>query len=96
MMPITAQWLMRTRNKLNAKQVERLTKPGIYSKAGGLYLRVRNSGTRSWLYVHWLNGRRRELGLGSLLDISLAKAHEKAAQARALYLDAIGRPLNVE
>ncbi|WP_413715959.1 Arm DNA-binding domain-containing protein [Sphingobium sp. B11D3A] len=40
--------------------MERLTKPGIYSDGGGLYLRVRNSGNRSWLYVCWLNGRRRE------------------------------------
>ncbi|MCW2391921.1 integrase [Sphingobium sp. B11D3A] len=80
---------MGARNKLNVKQVERIIKPGIYSDGGGLYLRVRNSGTRSWLYVCWLNGRRREMGLGSVQDVSLAKAREKAAAARSQYLDGI-------
>ncbi|MCW2403677.1 integrase [Sphingobium sp. B1D7B] len=74
---------------MNVKQVERIIKPGIYSDGGGLYLRVRNSGTRSWLYVCWLNGRRREMGLGSVQDVSLAKAREKAAAARSQYLDGI-------
>lgn len=78
---------MRTRNKLNVKQVERLTKPGIYADGGGLYLRVRSSGTRSWLYVRIINGRRREMGLGSLLDVTLANARDMASKARELYLD---------
>ena len=76
----------RARNKLNVKQVAAITKPGVYSDGGGLYLRIRPS-ARSWFYIGTLNGKRIELGLGSVLDVSLAKARDKAAAARALILD---------
>lgn len=75
------------RNKLNVRQIANLVEPGIYSDGGGLYVRVRSSGTRSWLFIYTLNGKREEMGLGSLLDISLAKAREKASAARELALD---------
>ncbi len=78
---------MHTRNKLNVKQVAALTTTGIYSDGGGLYLRVRDTGTRSWLFICTLKGKRREMGLGSVLDVPLAKAREKAAAARAIYLE---------
>ena len=80
---------MHLRNKLSVKQIATLTKPGIYSDGGGLYLRTRPSGTRSWLYVYMIDGKRRELGLGSVLDVSLAQAREKARSARQLHLDGI-------
>ncbi len=80
---------MRARNKLNVKQIALLTKPGVYSDGGGLYLRVRSTSSRSWLYIYSIDGKRREMGLGSDLDVSLAKAREKAAAARALMLDGI-------
>ena len=76
----------RARNKLNVKQVAAFTQPGVYSDGGGLYLRVRPS-ARSWFYIGTLNGKRIELGLGSVLDVSLAKAREKAAEARVSILD---------
>lgn len=59
-----------------------ITKPGVYSDGGGLYLRIRPS-ARSWFYIGTLNGKRVELGLGSVLDVSLARAREKAAETRA-------------
>lgn len=76
----------RARNKLNIKQVAAISKPGVYSDGGGLYLRVRPS-ARSWFYIGTLNGKRVELGLGSVLDVSLAKARDKAGEARALILE---------
>ena len=76
----------RARNKLNVKQVASLTRIGVYSDGGGLYLRVRTSG-RSWVFIGTLNGKRQEMGLGSDLDVSLAQAREKAATARALVLE---------
>ena len=76
----------RARNKLNVKQVASLTRVGVYSDGGGLYLRVRPSG-RSWVFIGTLNGKRQEMGLGSDLDVTLAQAREKAATARALVLD---------
>ena len=78
---------MRARSKLNVKQVASLTRPGVYSDGGGLYLRIRPTGSRSWLFIYMLNGKRGEVGLGSDLDVSLAKAREKAAAARALVLE---------
>jgi integrase len=77
------------RNKLNVRQVVALTQPGIYSDGGGLYIRVRNPGTRSWVFIYTLGGKRQEMGLGSLLDITLAKARERAAAAREMVLDGI-------
>jgi len=64
------------RNKFNVKQIANLTEPGIYSDGGGLYLRVRSTGTRSWLFVRMVDGKRKEIGLGSVQDISLSKARE--------------------
>lgn len=78
----------RARNKLSARQVATLTEPNIYSDGGGLYLRIRTSG-RSWFFIGTLHGKRIELGLGSALDVTLAKARERAAQIRAMLLDGI-------
>ena len=77
---------MHLRNKLNAKKVATLTKPNAYSDGGGLYLRVRKSGTKSWFYIYMIDGKRREIGLGSALDVSLADARKKASDLRAIQL----------
>ena len=76
----------RARNKLHVKQVESLKQVGMYSDGGGLYLRIRESG-RSWFFVGTLHGRRITLGFGTALDVTLAKARERAAEARLLILD---------
>lgn len=78
----------RARNKLNVKQVTAITKPGIYSDGGGLYLRVRSS-ARSWFFIGMFKGKRHEIGLGSVFDVSLAKARERAHAAKALMLDGL-------
>lgn len=75
------------RNKLNEKQLAGLTQPGIYSDGGGLYVRARSGGTRSWIFIYSFNRKREEMGLGSLLDVSLAKARERAAKARDQLVD---------
>lgn len=78
----------RARNKLTVKQVAALTEPNVYSDGGGLYLRIRPS-SRSWFYIGTFAGKRIELGLGSALDIPLAKARERAAGIRTMILDGI-------
>ena len=78
---------MHVRGRLHVRQLATLTKPGVYADGGGLYLRVRPSGTRSWIFVCMTKGRRREMGLGSLLDVPLAKAREKASRARNAFLE---------
>ena len=50
-------------NKLSARQVDSLA-PGFYSDGAGLYLRVRPSGSRSWVFRYTRQGKVREIGLG--------------------------------
>jgi hypothetical protein len=49
---------------------------------------VRESG-RSWFFVGTFEGKRIELGLGSALDVTLAKARERAAAIRTTLVDGI-------
>lgn len=78
---------MHVRGRLHVRQLPSLTKPGVYADGGGLYLRVRPTRTRAWIYICMINGKRREMGLGSVLDVPLAKAREKAAEARKAFLE---------
>lgn len=57
--------------------------PGQYSDGGNLYLIVAGPDSRHWSFVWKQDGKRREMGLGSLRAVSLARARELAAQARA-------------
>lgn len=68
--------------KLNAVQVRALSEPGRYAVGEGLIVNVRPGGSKSWLYRLQAGGKRREYGLGSLRDISLAEAREAAAAIR--------------
>ena len=58
--------------------------PGRHADGNGLYLFVQPSGTRSWIQRLLVRGRRRELGLGSVALVPLAKAREKALANRML------------
>jgi len=80
---------MRQIGKLPAVALQKQMKPGMYSDGGGLYLQVSKSGAKSWIYRYQLNGRAREMGLGPLHTISLAKARSKARECRELRLDRI-------
>jgi integrase len=74
--------LARQINKLSALGVTRATKPGRHSDGGGLYLQVSPSGAKSWLFLYRQGKRLREMGLGGLIDITLAEARKKAADCR--------------
>ncbi len=56
--------------------------PGRHADAHGLYLLVKDSGTRSWVLRLQYEGRRRDFGLGSVRDVSLAEARDAAADLR--------------
>ncbi|MDB5704537.1 MAG: integrase [Sphingomonas bacterium] len=68
--------------KLTVLGVRAMTAPGRYSDGGGLMLLVKPSGSRSWLLRIQADGKRRDLGLGSAADVSLAEAREKAGETR--------------
>jgi len=78
----------RVKNKLTARFVETVVKPGRHSDGGGLYLNVSKSGAKSWVFMWRHNGRRREMGLGSatgqgsVIVVSLSLAREKADDVR--------------
>lgn len=57
-------------------------KPGRHADGHGLYLLVRNSGSRSWVLRAQVNGKRRDFGLGSATIVSLAQARADAAELR--------------
>jgi integrase len=67
---------------LSARAVQTITKPGYHSDGGGLYLRVTATGTKSWIFRYQLAGKRRDMGLGRVSDVTLAEARGKAAEAR--------------
>jgi hypothetical protein len=73
-------------NRLNARQVQTLTRPGRHADGGGLYLVVTKARTKKWafLYRRRRDGKLCEMGLGGLASVPLAKAREKAADARAM------------
>lgn len=68
--------------KLTARGVQTQKIPGSYADGLGLYLQVARGGSKSWILRFQRDGRRRELGLGSVDTVSLAEARDKAAEAR--------------
>jgi integrase len=70
-------------NRLNALKV-RSCPPGKYNDGGGLWLHRRPDGGAQWFLRITVGGRRREMGLGSLADVSLREAREAAAGWRKI------------
>ncbi len=84
----------RTYNKLTARRVDTLKKPGRHSDGRNLYLFVDPSGAKRWDFIYrWKTpgvpgaGKLREMGLGSTTAVSLQRAREKAGEARAMIAD---------
>lgn len=80
---------MRTTKRLSVPGIARLTEPGYYSDGGNLFLQVSKGGTKSWLFRYGKDGKKREMGLGSLQLVTLAGARERALQARVSVLDGV-------
>jgi hypothetical protein len=76
-------------NQLTEAKIRTLTVVGMYHDGAGLYLQVRPHGAVSWIFRFRLNGRTRDMGIGSLTDIGLIRAREKAAAARTLLAQGI-------
>ncbi len=70
-------------NRLNARSVATLG-AGKYNDGAGLLLHKRKDGGAQWLYRYTIHGRRREMGLGALRNVSLKKARELANQWRSV------------
>jgi integrase len=68
--------------KLSATGVKAATRPGRLGDGDGLFLVVRETGSKSWVVRVQKHGRRRDIGLGSASKVSLAKARERAREVR--------------
>jgi len=75
--------------KLTAYQIQHAKKPGLHGDGGGLYLQVKASGAKSWIFRYRVEGKLRNHGLGSTSLLSLAEAREKALACRKLRLEGI-------
>lgn len=62
----------------------KLKEAGRYADGNGLYLVVSDTGRRYWQFRATLDGKRKEIGIGSAHRISLAKAREVASEWREL------------
>lgn len=74
--------MARAFNVLTAKTVEAAKTAGRLHDGGGLYLRVKPSGARSWSFRWKRNGQLHELAIGPYPAVSLAVARSKAAGHR--------------
>lgn len=80
--------------------VARMKQPGLHFVGGvpGLALQVTATCARSWILRVTIPGKRRDMGLGSFPDVSLAIARQAARDARAkigmgaIPLRRVGRP----
>jgi Arm DNA-binding domain len=70
--------------RLSARTVQTICTKGRHADGGGLYLVVDKNAAKRWVFLY--RNRRthklREMGLGGVAAVPLAKAREKAAEAR--------------
>ena len=71
---------------LTALKVKQNLKPGMYADGLGLYLKVRDGSSKSWIFRYRIGGKLRDMGLGPFHTVSLAEAREKADICRAMRL----------
>jgi hypothetical protein len=74
---------------LTAVKVANLKAKGMYPDGDGLYLRVTETGTKNWIYRYSTDGKLRDMGLGTVRDVSLAQARILAGELRRQRLDGL-------
>lgn len=77
----------RLEKRLDALKIKALNTPGRHADGGNLYLVVDKSGAKRWVFLFRWNGKLKEMGLGGLTSVSLAKARERATKARECLSD---------
>ena len=70
--------------RLTVTKAKAITEPGMYRADPTLYLHVSSGGAKSWIQRIAINGRRRDIGLGSFALVTLAEARDKAFANRRL------------
>ena len=67
---------------LTERTVQQTKAPGRHADGNGLYLIVDPTGAKRWVLRTIVNGRRRDMGLGSVELVSLKNAREQAVKYR--------------
>jgi integrase len=70
--------------RLTALEVRKLNHTGRHADGNGLYLEISETGARHWVLRTVVDGKRRDIGLGSALLVPLVKAREEARRLREL------------
>jgi integrase len=80
------KWMGSRVRILTSVAVSKLTKPGLHfvGMVPGLAVAISESGSKRWILRFYMNGRRRDMGLGSFPEVTLADAREVAFQKRTL------------
>lgn len=78
---------MARRRALSVREVDALRDVGMHWVSDNLYLQIREQGTRSWLFRHWVDGKPKVVGLGATKDVTLAAARDKAERLRIAVRD---------
>ena len=68
--------------RLSAAFVRTVTAAGLYNDGHGLFLKVDPSGAKRWVQRLVINGKRRDIGMGSASLVALSEAREQALQHR--------------
>ena len=66
------------KKRLTAARVQQTKEPGKYYDENGLYLRISATGSKVWVQKVTIEGKQREMGLGSVDHVSLAQARDQA------------------
>ena len=74
--------MSRVRNRLSTRAVASLKQPGRHADGGGLYLRVTPHGSKSWVFMKTVSGKRQEIGLGPVSSVGLAAARDLSVKLR--------------
>ena len=69
-------------NLLTAGKVKSLSEPGTYTDGEGLTLRVADNGAKSWVLRATIDGKRRNIGVGSYPSVGLAEARRISEKHR--------------
>ena len=64
------------------QKLKAITEPGFYNAGDTLYLSVKPSGSKSWIQRLTVDGKRRDIGLGSFKLVTLIEARDKAYEHR--------------
>jgi hypothetical protein len=71
-------------NQLTAIKIRQMKAPGRYADGAGLYLVVSTTGASWWQWRGVVQGRRREIGLGSARLLELREARDLAREFRRI------------